>query len=424
MSRFKIALLLAAVATLHATPAMATLIMTGELSKLTVFGDTYVTTGANTTVHGNVTAFGVATTGAGSAVKGNVVAGGAANIGASIVGGDQTLVSVSGYILSGDVATTGDGSIVKGNITASGAANVGANAKLNGNLVSGDVGTSGAGSVIAGSFVSLGAGTIGANARLGGDLTAGGIATTGAGSAISGRLLAGDTAVLGVGSTIVGTVSAANPIGIQLRTTTSLVPPSLTATIRADVLSLVRTIADEVLGAQQALAALGAGTRMSTPVIGNMTLKPGVYSAPSLSTTASTSLTLDAMGLDNQIWVFNIADILSFGASWDVNIIHPGLNNLVFWNVTDGYASVGAGSAVLGTIFAKDYISIGAGATVTAGSLGCSGVYSQSSYVSTGDGAVVGGGGCAVPEPGSGSMVLLGLALLACVIGAKKYRSA
>ena len=416
--------------------AGTTPLLAGDLNSWTVFSDTYTTTGANTQVFGSVLSGDVATTGAGSAISGNFVSVGAANIGASIVGGSQTTVSVGGYVRAGDLSTTGDGSIINGNITSSGAANVGAHSSVGGNVVSGGVATAGDTARIAGNLTSIGASSIGANATVGGNMLSNGLASTGANSRVGGSLVSSGGISFSDTSRVAGTVS-----NVALA-----VPVSLTSTLTGDLVAQVKTDAALVKGAQTALTNMGAGTAITTPVIFNMTLNSGVYSAASLSTTAGTTLTLDGQGKDNQFWVFNITDILAFGRTTTVQLINAGKNDSVIWNVGSGYASLGDGAKVIGTILADTYISVGANASVLGLNNNCGGVYSQTSYVSTGANAIIGGSGCsgsasgfdiadiggksvavysaamisAVPEPETYGMLLAGLGMIGFMARRKK----
>lgn len=421
MSVSKLASLVAPALLLLSAQAVAATILTGDLAVLTVFADTYVTSGTNTQVLGNVTSGGVETTGAGSRVVGNVISGGAANVGASIVGGSQTTVSVGGFIRSGGLATTGDAAIVKGDITASGASNVGANAAVGGNVVSGDVSTAGANAKVVGNTTSVGHGTIGANAMVGGSMASGGNATIGAKSAVGGDIKAAGIIMMEEKSSVGGSVSSVMPNGLQLKLSQSPVPMNLTANLTHAILEQVASVALQVREAQAKLTAMGPGTRIKTPVIFDLKLSPGIYSAPSLSTTAGTILKLDGLGLNDQTWVFNIEDILAFGGTTTVEIVNSGKNGQVFWNVDKGYASAGDGANLVGTIFARDYIMIGANTIVTSTENTCGGVYSRTSYVSTGANVIVGGAGCGklplsppsdVPEPATFGLMLAGLALI------------
>lgn len=385
----------------------ATSLLGAELESLSVFSKEYATFGANSQVFGNVLSGDVATIGANASVFGNFVSVGAAN-----TGGASSLVT--GNIISGGVATTGDGSIIRGSITSSGASTIGANAQVLGNMVSGGALTTGANSTVFGNILSGGAATVGANSIIKGSVAA-----------------VGDI-----------TVSASGTTGTRSALATSPVVP---ATLTSDLAAKVTTNSSQIATAQTALKNMGAGTVLAATMTTDTTLYSGVYSAASLSTTASTTLTLDGHGLDNQFWVFNITDILATGAATKIELINAGAGASVIWN-TGGYASLGANSTFLGTILSKDYTSVGALTNVTGVGSSCGSVYSATSYVSTGAGSKIGSGGCAgigsgfdivndvavhrnvitsaVPEPESYALLLAGLGLMAGIARRRNNKNA
>ena len=69
-------------------------------------------------------------------------------------------------------------------------------------------------------------------------------------------------------------------------------------------------------------------------------LTSGVYHFDS-SAQLTGALTLDAQGLDNAFWVFQIGSTLTTASSSSVALINPGSNNGLFWQV--------GSSATLGT---------------------------------------------------------------------------
>ena len=321
----------------------------GSLKNLTVFSNTYTTTGDAAIVYGNMLVGDVATTGANAGVTGNIDSVNAANVG----GGTS---SVGGSVASGGVMTVG-----------------------------GAINATGPGPKITGSLTSTGASTIGAYAQVLGNMLSGGIATTGANAIVGGSLQ---------GATVVESASATS--GSSTTTATAV-----SATLDTDLKTKALAAAGEVSvirGYLNSLTTPPANALAATMTI-DTTLNAGVYSAASFSTTASTILTLDAQGNDDAEFIFNITDILAIGASTDIFIINQGAKNnaKVVWN-TGGYASIGASADFIGTVFAKTYISVGANSNVTSGSNACAGVYSQTSYVSTGADATINGTGCAVGE--------------------------
>lgn len=172
---------------------------------------------------------------------------------------------------------------------------------------------------------------------------------------------------------------------------------------------------------------MGLGTKLRTPITFDLTLTPGIYSAASLSTTAGTALKLDAQHQDNQVWAFNITDILAFGGISTVEIVNAGKNDQVFWNVDSEYASTGDGSTVIGTILARDYTMVGANASVLNSTTACGSVFSQTSYVSAGADAIIGGDGGTdlpdtpkIPEPATYALMLAGLGLIGCAARPRK----
>jgi predicted acyltransferase (DUF342 family) len=375
-----------------ALPASAVLIDIGEAKNFTVLANTYNSGGDSSIVHGNVIAKTYASTGNGSTINGDY--------------------------RSGDVLTLGDGGLITGNAESKGAGNVGANATVVETFVAGGVGTMGDSATVK-NFISGGAGTIGANGTVTGDWKVDGLATISASAYAAGSPMA-------------------TAIGYLQDRATSHEDDILNATTNLET-------------AKAALTAMGPGTILAPTYTTDGVLFAGVYSAPSWSTTDTGTgvvIELDAQGDKDAQWIFNIDDILAFGANTNVVMIGLDLtfgavnNQQVFWNLRTkgpgGYASIGANANIIGTIIAEDYIKVGAGATVYGASPdsgNCGGVYSTTSYVSVGAGAIIGSEGCAtgstaegpgpdgiqedipapIPEPMTYTMLLAGLGLMGFV---------
>jgi predicted acyltransferase (DUF342 family) len=333
-----------------------------SLEDLTVFSNTYTTTGDAAQVYGSMLVGDVVTTGANADVFGNVESVNAANIGGgtSSVGPDVNKGLIGGDVTSGGVMTVGGAT---GGVTP--------------------------GPIISGDLTSAGASTIGAFAQVLGNMLSGGIATTGANSEVVGDVKG--TAVV---------KSASSTIGSSEVTTTAV-----SSTLTGDLDVKRQTASNDVAAIRATLDLLvaPAANVLAATMTVDTTLTAGVYTAPSLSTTASTTLFLDAENNDNAEFIFNIGDILAIGAYHIIEVINEGSlkNTSVTWNIgthkslPGGYASIGAEARFIGTVFAQDYVSIGAGAWATTGGFNtCAGIYSETSYVSTGAKAVIDGNVC------------------------------
>lgn len=128
-----------------------------------------------------------------------------------------------------------------------------------------------------------------------------------------------------------------------------------------------------------------------------------VYNATALTTAAGITITLKG----GYNWVFNITDMLSFGAG--TKIVMPD-GGSVIWN-SGSYATIGAHAEMVGTILAGGYVITGADSKVTGAdapsvTMGpgggfnasyCGGIFSAASYVTIGAGATV--SGCSQPVP-------------------------
>jgi hypothetical protein len=376
------------------------IILGGDLDKLTVFSNTYTTIEANSIVYGSMLGGDVSTTGANAAVHGDVTSVNAMNIG----GGTS---KVYGNVVSGGVLTVGGatggtvpGPEVTGSITSTGASTIGAYAQVAGDMLSGDVATTGANSVVGGSVLSSGAGTTGDTAIVKGKVWSGDFSTIGANSIVNGN----------VDGVNVNVISASAIVGSQNNV---MSVPDLSA-VRTDVLAE----AQQVTNAQTEMLNMGSGTTLLATMVVDTTLYAGIYSAPSFSTTAGTTLTLDGLGLDDQSWIFNIADILAFGGVTTINVVNVGINASVYWNSYNGYITSGDGSKVVGTLLADTYIMIGANSIVSNIGTSCGAVYSATSYVTAGDSAEIGGLGCSsirplsVSEPENFGMLMAALVFL------------
>lgn len=110
------------------------------------------------------------------------------------------------------------------------------------------------------------------------------------------------------------------------------------------------------------LSAAGKTPATAVPTeLGGSTLKPGVYSSGTFG--LNNTLTLDAGGDANAIFVFQSADTLITASGSHVNLINGATACNVFWQVSTS-ATLGSGSSFSGNILALTSISLDTGATV------------------------------------------------------------
>lgn len=99
--------------------------------------------------------------------------------------------------------------------------------------------------------------------------------------------------------------------------------------------------------------------------LGNLTLTSGVYHFDD-SAQLTGPLTLDAQGLDNAFWNFQIGSTLTTASSSSVVLSNPGLNNGVFWQVGSS-ATLGTDSSFTGNILAKESVTMTTNADILCG---------------------------------------------------------
>lgn len=147
--------------------------------------------------------------------------------------------------------------------------------------------------------------------------------------------------------------------------------------------------------------------------LGGQTLTPGVYTYSAAAPLTGT-LTLDAQGVPNAVFVIQIGSALTSAANSKVNVINGGSECNVFWQLGSS-ATLGAGTEFAGNMLAYASITMSAGVTIKgralahtgtvtmdAGSAGGCAVRPKLTVTVTGNGTV---SAAAIPAPFTGGIV-------------------
>jgi hypothetical protein len=236
------------------------------------------------------------------------------------------------------------------------------------------------------------------------------------GTAGSFAVLAGST-VTNTGGTVVN-----GDLGVWPGSSITGFPPGIVNGTVYDGDAAAATAQNGVTAAYGALAGLSVDQTLTGEDLGGLALFPGVYFFAS-SAELTGQLTLNAEGLSNQIFVFQIGSTLTTASSSSVLLINPGVGDSVFWQVGSS-ATLGTTTAFYGSILADQSITLTTGASITCGSaLAENGaVTMDTNTVSTGgcETATGGSGGSGVPEPGT--VPLLSVGLLALILYGRQSR--
>jgi len=163
--------------------------------------------------------------------------------------------------------------------------------------------------------------------------------------------------------------------------------------------------------AYNALAGLACETNLTGQDLGGKTLTPGVYCFSSSAQLTGT-LVLDARGDANAVFIFQIASTLTTATNSSVVMINGGRVCNVFWQVGSS-ATLGTGTAFVGSILAYASITLTTGVSLSGRALARTGaVTMDTDTVSAGDCGQgpggPGGGKCKVKVTGGGSIRVAG----------------
>jgi hypothetical protein len=134
--------------------------------------------------------------------------------------------------------------------------------------------------------------------------------------------------------------------------------------------------------------------------LGGLTLTSGVYNDPT-SFGLTGTLTLDALGDANAVWIFQAGSTLITAANSVVNLVGGAQAGNIFWQVGSS-ATLGTGTDFAGSILASESITLNTGAMIDGG------LYALNGAVTLDNNTIA-----AVPEPGSALLLGGGLTFLA-----------
>jgi type VI secretion system secreted protein VgrG len=180
-------------------------------------------------------------------------------------------------------------------------------------------------------------------------------------------------AVLGASTvTNTGPTVITGDLGLYSGTSITGFPPGIVdgTTYIADAAGVAQTAQANALTAYNGLAGMApTGGNLTGQDLGGMTLLPGVYKFNSSAQLTGT-LTLNAEGMNNAYWVFQIGSTLTTATSSKVNVINENSSNPgtygLFWQVGSS-ATLGTSTAFEGNILALTSITLDTSATILNG---------------------------------------------------------
>lgn len=176
--------------------------------------------------------------------------------------------------------------------------------------------------------------------------------------AAQGFAVLGGSTVTNTGSTVVS-----GDLGLHPGTSITGFPPGILNGTQHQTDGPALNAQNAVTTAYNALAAQPCDTDLTGQDLGGLTLVPGVYCFSSSAQLTGT-LTLNAQGDANAVWVFQIGSTLTTASSSSVVIINGGSPCNVFWQVGSS-ATLGTTTSFKGNILALQSITLNTGATMT-----------------------------------------------------------
>jgi type VI secretion system secreted protein VgrG len=118
--------------------------------------------------------------------------------------------------------------------------------------------------------------------------------------------------------------------------------------------------------AYNTLAALSGTSLTGQDLGGGRTITPGVYTMTDVTAYLNGALTLDAQGLPNARFVFNLANAFTTGSNAVVNVIGGDPSTEIYW-VIGSSATLGTDTTFAGNILADQSITLTTGADILCG---------------------------------------------------------
>jgi hypothetical protein len=164
--------------------------------------------------------------------------------------------------------------------------------------------------------------TMSASSIVGGKTTAGSAITFGAKVIVKGNATAETAVTLGADATVSGHAMAGTDItfGANASTGNLLSEGNITPFDTVTKADFDNQLA-QLRRAQTALPRMPITKSLTTTMIADTTLPPGVYQAATLATTAGITLTLDGNNEPN-FWVFNIDTLITFGVNTTIKLLN------------------------------------------------------------------------------------------------------
>ncbi|PHQ50391.1 hypothetical protein BLA24_20910 [Streptomyces cinnamoneus] len=172
---------------------------------------------------------------------------------------------------------------------------------------------------------------------------------------------------------------------------TGFPPGTVNGTIHAADAQAGQAQSDLTIAYDSAAGQAPDATLTSPGDLGGMTLNPGVYKAAS-SIDITGTLTLDAHGDPNAVWIFQIGSTLETASGSSVSLINGAQPCNVFWQVGSS-ATIGTDSSFVGTIMALTSISVTTGATIDGRALARNGSTTLDTNTITRESCAAGTGG-------------------------------